>query len=336
MYRRKISGGSGHDLALASVSSSRANATVELQLFGSLKTNTTIQNALKGYESKPIQGGIMALVVRSNVQSVFAQNRLNASQSQFEDSLAKLASGSRINKAADDAAGLAVSTTLEHRIKAQSAARQNAQEGISLIQTAEGGVEQVRSMLDRMRELAVRSSNETLSASDRSNADLEFGQLKDEIVRISSSTSYNGKTLLNTSLIATFQVGQDDLASNRIAVTVTGDFSVSGADSIIQLTNAEVNTAASAQAALDLIDNALSRVNTYRSKLGSTQNRLERSISNLDADIENATAANSRIRDVDFASETAAFTRSQILIQSGTAILSQANSSPQAALSLLG
>jgi flagellin len=278
----------------------------------------------------------MALVVRSNVQSVFAQNRLNASQSQFEDSLAKLASGSRINKAADDAAGLAVSTTLEHRIKAQSAARQNAQEGISLIQTAEGGVEQVRSMLDRMRELAVRSSNETLSASDRSNADLEFGQLKDEIVRISSSTSYNGKTLLNASLIATFQVGQDDLASNRIAVTVTGDFSVSGADSIIQLTNAEVNTAASAQAALDLIDNALSRVNTYRSKLGSTQNRLERSISNLDADIENATAANSRIRDVDFASETAAFTRSQILIQSGTAILSQANSSPQAALSLLG
>jgi flagellin len=165
---------------------------------------------------------------------------------------------------------------------------------------------------------------------------LEFGQLKDEIVRISSSTSYNGKTLLNASLIATFQVGQDDLASNRIAVTVTGDFSVSGADSIIQLTNAEVNTAASAQAALDLIDNALSRVNTYRSKLGSTQNRLERSISNLDADIENATAANSRIRDVDFASETAAFTRSQILIQSGTAILSQANSSPQAALSLLG
>ncbi len=278
----------------------------------------------------------MALVVRSNVQSVFAQNRLNASQSQFENSLAKLASGSRINKAADDAAGLAVSTTLEHRIKAQSAARQNAQEGISLIQTAEGGVEQVRSMLDRMRELAVRSSNETLSASDRSNAHLEFDQLKDEIVRISTSTSYNGKTLLNASLIATFQVGQDDQASNRIEVTVTGDFSVSGANSIIKLTKAEVDTAASAQAALDLIDNALSRVNTYRSKLGSTQNRLERAISNLDADIENATAANSRIRDVDFASETAAFTRSQILIQSGTAILAQANSSPQAALSLLG
>jgi len=278
----------------------------------------------------------MALVVRSNVQSIFAQNRLNKSQNAFNSSLEKLASGSRINKAADDSAGLAVSTVFEHRVKAQSAARQNAQEGISMIQTAEGGVEQVRGMLDRMRELAVRSSSETLSASDRTNADLEFQQLKVEIDRVASATSYNSKTLLNTSLVATFQVGMDDLDSNRIIVTVTGDFSTGGADSILQLTNAEVDTAASAQGALDLIDDALSKVNTYRSKLGSTQNRLERAISNLDADIENSVASNSRIRDVDFASETAKFTRSQILIQSGVAILAQANSSPQAALSLLG
>jgi flagellin len=304
--------------------------------FGSFEAGKTIQNALNGYESKPIQGGIMALVVRSNVQSVFAQNRLNKSQADFSSSLEKLASGSRINKAADDAAGLSVSTVFEHRIKAQSAARQNAQEGISMIQTAEGGVEQVRAMLDRMRELAVRSSSETLSTSDRSNADLEFQQLKGEINRISASTAYNGKTLLAASLVATFQVGMDDAATNRIVVTVTGDFSTGGADSILLLTNAEVDTAASAQGALDLIDNALSKVNTYRSKLGSTQNRLERAISNLDADIENSVASNSRIRDVDFASETASFTRSQILIQSGTAILAQANSSPQAALSLLG
>ena len=135
----------------------------------------------------------MALVVRSNVQSVFAQNRLNKSQAQFENSLAKLASGSRINKAADDAAGMAVSTTLEHRIKAQSAAKQNAQEAISMIQTAEGGVEQVRGMVDRMRELAVRASNETLSASDRTNANLEFSQLQAEINRIGNTTSYNGR-----------------------------------------------------------------------------------------------------------------------------------------------
>ena len=278
----------------------------------------------------------MALVVRSNVQSVFAQNRLNKSQGQFEESLAKLASGSRINKAADDAAGLAVSTTLEHRIKAQTAARQNGQEAISMIQTAEGGVEQIRSMLDRMRELAVRSANETLSASDRSNADLEFQQLKDEITRIGNTTAYNGSNLLNATATLTFQVGMDDAANQRVMVTMTGNLLISAADSILALTVTEVDTVASAQGALDEIDDALSALNTYRSKLGSVQNRLERAISNLDADIENSVASNSRIRDVDFASETASFTRSQILIQSGTAILAQANSSPQAALSLLG
>jgi flagellin len=278
----------------------------------------------------------MAIVVRSNPQSVFAQVRLNRASSALGKSFEHLSTGSRINNAGDDAAGLAISTGLEHRIKAQGAAKQNALEGISLIQTAEGGVEQVKDMLDRMRELAVRSSSETLSTSDRTNADLEFQQLKQEITRVSSSTSYNGTTLLDASLVATFQVGMDDNATNRIICTITGDFSVGGADSILLLTNAEVDTAASAQGALDLIDNALSKVNTYRSKLGSTQNRLERAISNLDADIENSVASNSRIRDVDFASETASFTRSQILIQSGTAILAQANSSPQAALSLLG
>jgi len=279
----------------------------------------------------------MALVVRSNVQSVFAQNRLNKSQAQFSSSLEKLASGSRINKAADDSAGMAVSTVFEHRIKAQSAARQNAQEGISLIQTAEGGVEQVRGMLDRMRELAVRSSSETLSTSDRTNANLEFQQLKGEINRIASATSYNGKTLLNTSLVATFQVGMDNSNTNRIIMTNVGNFTASGAaDSIMDLTAVAVNTDVLAQGALSRVDAALSNLNAYRSKLGSTQNRLERAINNLDADIENSVASNSRIRDVDFASETADFTRSQILIQSGTAILAQANSSPQAALSLLG
>jgi len=277
----------------------------------------------------------MALVVRSNVQSVFAQNRLNKSQGEFSASLEKLASGSRINKAADDAAGLAVSTTFEHRIKAQSAARQNAQEGISMIQTAEGGVEQVRSMLDRMRELAVRSSNETLSTSDRTNADLEFQQIKAEINRIGNTASYNGTNLLNATVALTFQVGMDDAANQRIEVTMTGNMITSGANSHLDLTG-DVGSLGAAGSMLTKIDNALSRLNAYRSKLGSVQNRLERSISNLDADIENAVASNSRIRDVDFASETASFTRSQILIQSGTAILAQANSSPQAALSLLG
>ena len=277
----------------------------------------------------------MALVVRSNVQSVFAQNRLNRSQSQFSASLEKLASGSRINKAADDSAGLAVSTVFEHRIKAQSASRQNAMEAISLVQTAEGGVEQARGMMDRMRELAVRASNETLSNSDRSNSNLEFQQIKAEITRIGNTTNYNGTNLLAATTTLTFQVGMDDAANNRIEVVMTGNYITSGANSHLSLTG-DVATIGAAGSMLTKIDNALSRLNTYRSKLGSTQNRLERAISNLDADIENATAANSGIRDVDFASETASFTRSQILIQSGTAILAQANSSPQAALSLLG
>ena len=277
----------------------------------------------------------MALVVRSNVQSVFAQNRLNKSQASFENSLAKLASGSRINKAADDAAGMAVSTTLEHRIKAQGAAKQNAQEAISMIQTAEGGVEQVRSMIDRMRELAVRASNETLSTSDRTNANLEFTQLQAEINRIGNTTSYNGTDLLAATAELTFQVGLVNSANQRIMVTMTGNMLATGTSAALALTGG-VDTVAGATSMLAKIDAALSTLNGYRSKLGSVQNRLERSISNIEADIENATAANSRIRDVDFASETANFTRSQILIQSGTAILAQANSSPQAALSLLG
>lgn len=283
----------------------------------------------------------MAIVVRSNPQSIFAQTRLNRNSNALGKSFEHLSTGSRINRAADDAAGLAISTQLEHRIKAQSAAKQNALEGISLIQTAEGGVEQVRGMLDRMRELAVRSSSETLSASDRTNSDLEFQQLKDEINRVAKSTSYNGISLLESALTATFQVGMDNNANNRITMTNVGNFHASGtagevASSILKLNDVGVSTDELAQGALARIDTALGALNTYRSKLGSVQNRLERSIGNLEADIENTTASNSRIRDVDFASETSKMTRLQILVQSGVAILSQANSSPQAALSLLG
>ena len=277
----------------------------------------------------------MAIVVRSNPQSVFAQVRLNRTSNALQDTFQKLSTGSRINSAGDDAAGLAISTLLEHRIRGQGAAKQNALEGISMIQTAEGGVEQVRSMLDRMRELAVRSGNETLSASDRSNADLEFQQLKQEITRIGNTTSYNGVNLLNASQTLTFQVGFANAANNQIAVSLTGNMIASGADSFLSLSG-DVGSAAAAASMLAKIDSALSRLNGYRSKLGSVQNRLERAISNLEADIENATASNSRIRDVDFAEETSKMTRLQILVQSGTAVLTQANASPQAALSLLG
>ncbi|MDE0881482.1 MAG: flagellin [Myxococcota bacterium] len=277
----------------------------------------------------------MAIVVRSNPQSVFAQTRLNRNSNALGKSFERLSTGSRINSAGDDAAGLAMSTQLEHRIGAQSAAKQNALEGISMIQTAEGGVEQVRSMLDRMRELAVRSSNDTLSDSDRGNSDLEFQQLKVEITRIGETTSYNGKQLLDATTTLVFQVGMDDDANNRIALTMTGNFLASNGVDGMGLSG-DVASIGGAASMLTKIDGALSVLNSYRSKLGSTQNRLERAIGNLEADIENATASNSRIRDVDFAEETSKMTRLQILVQSGTAILSQANSSPQAALSLLG
>jgi len=274
----------------------------------------------------------MALVVRSNTASVFAQNRLNKSQAQFNQSLERLASGARINKAADDAAGMAISTSLEHRLVGQNAAVRNANEGISLIQTAEGGVDQIRSMLDRMRELAVRSSTETLNGTDRSNANTEYNQLLLEIDRVAQNTNFNGGTLLNATLELTFQVGYQNLSSNQLVVTITGGLNAGS----LGLSGGSIGTVGAANTALSAISAALSAVNTYRSKLGAVQNRLERSIANLESDIENTTASNSRIRDVDFASETANFTRAQILVQSGTAILAQANSAPQAALSLLG
>ena len=246
----------------------------------------------------------MALVVRSNTASVFAQNRLNKSQGQFNASLERLASGARINKAADDAAGMAISTSLEHRLVGQNAAIRNANEGISLIQTAEGGVDQIRSMLDRMRELAVRSSSETLNATDRANANTEYNQLLLEIDRVATNTNFNGGTLLNSTLNLTFQVGYQNLSSNQLVVTITGGLNAGS----LGISGGSIGTVGASNTALAAISGALSAVNTYRSKLGAVQNRLERSIANLEADIENTTASNSRIRDVDFAAETANFT----------------------------
>lgn len=273
----------------------------------------------------------MALVVRTNAVSVFAQNRLGKNTDALSKTFERLSTGARINRAADDAAGMAISTLFQHRIKGQSAAKQNAQEGISLIQTAEGGVEQVRSMLDRMRELAVRASSETLNDTDRLNANLEFTQLHDEITRIAESTTFNGAQLLAGTKTLTFQVGFVNDATNRIVATMQG-----GMSALTLGVSIRISSAGAAQTALAAISGALDTVNAFRSKLGSIQNRLERSISNLESDIENSVASNSRIRDVDFASETSRMTRLQILTQSGTSVLSQANSAPQAALALLG
>ena len=243
-----------------------------------------------------------------------------------------MSSGLRINNAADDAAGLAISTRLEHRIAGQGAAKQNAQEGISLIQTLEGGVDQILGMLNRLRELGVRAANETLTSQDRTAVNLEFQSLKAEIDRVGLATSFNGGPDLQGSLTMTFQVGFSNTPNDRVSLTQTSGLSLGG----LQISNDAADTIANAAAALGNISIALSVLNAYRSRLGATQNRLERSIANLESDIENATAANSRIRDVDFAEETSKLTRLQILSQSGTAVLTQANAMPQAALALLG
>ena len=274
----------------------------------------------------------MAITVRSNPQSIFSQTRLTRTSRALEKTFNRLSSGSRINTAADDAAGLAISTRLEHRIKGQAAAKQNAQEGISFIQTLEGGVEQILDMLHRLRELGVRAANETLTDTDRDALDLEFQQLLTEVDRVGLSTSFNGGPNLQGSLEMTFQVGFSNSTNDRVSLTQTSGLSLAA----LQLSGNDVQSVANAADALGDLSLALSHLNAYRSRLGATQNRLERSISNLEADIENATAANSRIRDVDFAEETSQLTRLQILSQSGTAVLTQANAMPQAALALLG
>jgi flagellin len=274
----------------------------------------------------------MAITVRTNPQSIFSQTRLTRTSRDLAKTFNRLSSGSRINTAADDAAGLAISTRLEHRIAGQGAAKQNAQEGISMIQTLEGGVDQMLGMLHRLRELGVRAANETLTNQDRLAVDLEYQQLLTEIDRVGVATSFNGGPNLQGSLQMTFQVGFSNTANDRVSLTQTSGLSLEALN--IDATN--VAGIAAAANALGDISTALSVLNAYRSRLGATQNRLERSISNLESDIENATAANSRIRDVDFAEETSKLTRLQILSQSGTAVLTQANAMPQAALALLG
>ena len=280
----------------------------------------------------PIKEDTMAITVRSNPQSIFSQTRLTRTSRALEKTFNRLSSGSRINTAADDAAGLAISTRLEHRIKGQAAAKQNAQEGISFIQTLEGGVEQILDMLHRLRELGVRAANETLTDTDRDALDLEFQQLLTEVDRVGLSTSFNGGPNLQGSLEMTFQVGFSNTTNDRVSLTQTSGLSLAA----LQLSGHDVQSISNAASAIGDLSLALSHLNAYRSRLGATQNRLERSISNLEADIENATAANSRIRDVDFAEETSQLTRLQILSQSGTAVLTQANAMPQAALALLG
>lgn len=304
----------------------------------------------------------MGLRIRTNVASVNAQRRLSISTGDLQQSMAKLASGKRINKAADDAAGLAISENLRADVRSLNQAKRNASDGVSLVQTAEGGLTETSNMLIRLRELAVQAASDTVGATERGFLDKEFLALKDEIDRIANSTEFNGTRLLvgdadvpeeianqDGTFPLEIQVGKDYFEGvdaidepnqvNIIKIDLGKLNSFTEGDGSLDIGRAEegtrVNDKASAQLSMAKLDDAMVKVNDYRSYLGAIQNRLGSTIKNLAVQSENLTEAKSRILDTDFASETANYTRNNILQQAGTSVLGSANSQPQVALGLI-
>ena len=277
----------------------------------------------------------MGLRIATNVQSIGAQRSLSKIKHDQDRSLEKLSSGLRINRASDDAAGLAISEKMKATIRGTQQASRNAQDGISMIQVAEGGLEEVSTILIRLRELSVQAANDTLGDTERKFTNLEYQQLPNEIDRIAESTSFNGRTLLKgEGETLEFQVGTDNHPTND---RITYD---SGAANIttdaLSLKGLAVDEKTKAQTNLGAIDLALDAVNGNRANLGALQNRLQSTISNLDVKTENLSAANSRIRDADVANESAQFARANILSAASTSVLGQANSSGAGALKLIG
>jgi flagellin len=280
--------------------------------------------------------------INHNISSMIGQGSLATQTNSLTKSLEKLSTGMRINRASDDAAGLSVSESLRSKIRGMGRAKSNAEDGIALLQIAEGATGEVNNILQRMRELSIQSSTDTMTTTERAYIDKEFSQLMNEITRISSSASYNGMTLLNGEAgsfgvsggqASVLHIGSGSSASvDRISITITAI--TLGALGMNQTTTA-VSTSAGALSSLSLIDNAIKSVNTMRSDMGAYVNRLEFAISNLGNQVYNTQDAESRIRDVDFAKETTEFTRAQILTQSATSMLAQANQVPQGVLSLL-
>lgn len=278
----------------------------------------------------------MALVVNSNLSSINAQRNLSKSQNDLSVSLQRLSSGLRINSAKDDASGLFVSQQLTRDIRGLNQASRNAADGISLAQTAEGALGEVGNNLQRIREIAIQAANAT--AGDRSGLQAEVDQLTQEISRIVQTTNFNGTSVLSGATSLTFQVGASGSANNQVSIT-TSNMTTLSAGYNATLTNTGtvvVSTSAGASAALSGLQIAIDQVSTARATYGALQNRFEAVISNLQSYSENLTATRSRILDADFAAETAKLTRAQILQQAGTSILAQANTLPQAALTLLG
>lgn len=277
----------------------------------------------------------MGMRITTNVAALNAQKNLGMTQRSMNTSMARLSSGMRINQAADDAAGLAISENLRAQIRGMRQANRNANDGISLVQVAEGSLNEVSNMLIRLRELGVQASSDTIGDTERKFLDVEYQQLKSEIQRVTESTNFNGYDLLNgTGGIIDIQVGtHNDPFKDRIS------FNASAANATLEalgLTAESAATKEGAQLSLDVVDNALVSINAIRANFGAMQNRLTSTSNNLLIADENLSAANSRIRDTDVAAETSEMTRNSILLQAGISVLGQANNSQQMALKLLG
>ncbi len=272
----------------------------------------------------------MGLRINQNVAAMNAYRNLSVTDEVMAKSLEKLSSGFRINRAADDASGLSVSERLRSQIGGLKMSVRNAQDGISVVQTAEGALTETHSILQRMRDLAVQASNEgAMDSTARDAAELEVSQLATELTRIATTTRYSGTKLLDGTFQGTFQIGAN--AGESLIVTQAQTYDATS----LGVATLDFTASGGASAALVSIDAAISTVSAGRAKLGAVQNRFEHTIANLNVAMENLAASESRIRDTDMAIEMVQFTRSQILSQAGTAMLAQANSAPQSVLSLL-
>ncbi len=277
----------------------------------------------------------MGIRINTNIMSVNAQRNLSGSRMSMEKAAEKMSSGSRINRSADDAAGLAISDTLNGHIRSFQQAGRNAQDAISLIQVAEGGMNEVSSMLSRMRELSVQSASDTIGNTERKYLDNEIQQLKNEIDRLAKGTEFNGRFLLNgTGENMDFQIGiHNEPSLDRISYNPADTNVTLGK---LGLSSVGVAEKENAQMSLDVIDESVKVLNGNRAKLGALQNRLTTTVASTDVATENFTAAKSRIKDADIATETAEFARTNIMLQSGISVLAQANQVKGMALKLLG
>lgn len=274
--------------------------------------------------------------INTNIAAMNTYSRLTAANTAKANSLAKLSSGSRINKAGDDAAGLAISEKMKSQIGGLTQAKRNAQDGISLVQTAEGALNESHSILERMRDLVVQGANDTLTSTDRDSINKELTALHDELTRIASTTEFNTKNLLGTDDNKfTFQIGANETQTLDVQIGKMDGKTLLGSEAKAFIIDSKASNVRKKGGMISKIDVAIAKVSDQRAALGAVQNRLEHTINNLTATNENLSDANSRIRDVDMAEEMMTFTKSNILSQAATSMLAQANAMPNSVLNLL-